>query len=64
MHQQRYFAFGEYTHPLRLTSELVDLRVGYAQWFRQVLLAEPHRTHLCKYDARCRIIFAEVSKWS
>ena len=26
----RYFAFGEYTHVLRLTSELVDLRTGYA----------------------------------
>ena len=25
-----YFAAGEYTHTLRLTSELVDLRVGYA----------------------------------
>ena len=24
------FAFGEYTHVLRLTSELVDLRTGYA----------------------------------
>ena len=24
------FAFGEYTHALRLTSELVDLRAGYA----------------------------------
>ena len=26
----RNFAYGEYTHILRLTSELVDLRVGYA----------------------------------
>ena len=31
---ERYFAFGEDTHTLRLTSELVDLRVGYAQWIR------------------------------
>ena len=29
-----YFAYGEDTHTLRLTSELVDLRVGYAKWIR------------------------------
>ena len=28
---QRYFAYGEYTLALRLTSELVDLRAGYAK---------------------------------
>ena len=27
---ESYLAFGENTHTLRLTSELVDLRVGYA----------------------------------
>ena len=31
---ERYLAFGEDTHTLRLTSELVDLRVGYAKWIR------------------------------
>ena len=29
-----YFALGEDTHALRLTSELVDLRVGYAKRIR------------------------------
>ena len=28
---ERYFAYGEYIHTLRLTSLLVDLRVGYAK---------------------------------
>ena len=32
---ESYFAFGEDTHTLRLTSELVDLRVGYAKWIRR-----------------------------
>ncbi len=27
---ERVFAYGEYTHTLRLTSELVELRAGYA----------------------------------
>ncbi len=31
---ESYFALGEDTHTLRLTSELVDLRVGYAKWIR------------------------------
>ena len=30
-HHKRYFAFGEDIRTLRLTSELVDLRVGYAK---------------------------------
>jgi hypothetical protein len=33
---QRYFAFGEYIHTLRLTSELVDLRVGYAKRIQEL----------------------------
>ena len=32
---------GEYTRTLRLTSELVDLRVGYAKRIRRAKLAEP-----------------------
>ena len=36
-----YLAFGEDTHTLRLTSELVDLRVGYAKWIRRTKFAEP-----------------------
>ena len=39
---ESYFAFGEDTHTLRLTSELVDLRVWYAKWIRRAKLAEPH----------------------
>ena len=31
---ESYLAYGENTHTLRLTSELVDLRVGYAKWIR------------------------------
>ena len=37
-----YFAYGEDTHTLCLTSELVDLRVGYAKWIRRTEFAEPH----------------------
>ena len=33
-HMESYLAYGENTHTLRLTSELVDLRVGYAKWIR------------------------------
>ena len=39
---ERYFAYGEDTRTLRLTSELVDLRVGYAKWIRRTEFAEPH----------------------
>ena len=38
---ESYFAFGEDPHILRLTSELVDLRVGYAKWIRRTEFAEP-----------------------
>ena len=31
---ERYLAYGEDIHTLRLTSELVDLRVGYAKWIQ------------------------------
>ena len=31
---ESYLAYGENTHTLRLTSELVNLRVGYAKWIR------------------------------
>ena len=31
---RRYLAYGENTHTLRLISELVDLRAGYAKWFQ------------------------------
>ena len=31
---ESYLAYGENTHTLRLTSELVDLRVGYEKWIR------------------------------
>ena len=48
----RYFAYGEDTHTLRLTSELVDLRVGYAKWIRRAKLIEPFLARaLQKYDA-------------
>ena len=33
----RYLAKGEYTHALRLTSELVDLRAGYANLYSEAL---------------------------
>ena len=39
---ESYLALGEDTHTLRLTSELVDLRVGYAKWIRRTKFAEPH----------------------
>ena len=54
-----YFAYGEDTHTLRLTSKLVDLRVGCAKWIRRTEFAEPHLKKLRKYDARCCIIFTE-----
>ena len=34
--RQSYFAFGEYIRTLRLTSELVDLRVGYAKRIQEL----------------------------
>ena len=36
-----YLASGENTHALRLTSELVDLRAGYAKRIRRAMLVEP-----------------------
>ena len=36
-----YLAFSENIHTLRLTSKLVDLRVGYAKWIRRTRFAEP-----------------------
>ena len=59
MHQWRYLAYGENTHTLRLTSELVDLRVGYAKWIRRAKLAEQHRMGLHSYDAPLCIITME-----
>ena len=61
LHQitEAYFAFGEYTHTLRLISKLIELRVGYAQRIRRAQLDEPHLTQLRKYDARCCTIFTE-----
>ena len=37
-----YFAWGENTHALRLTSKLVDLRAGYAKRIRRAKLVELH----------------------
>ena len=48
-----YFAFGEDTYILRLTSKLVVLRMWYAKRIRRARLAEPHLAKLRKYDARC-----------
>ena len=56
---ERYFAYGEDTRTLRLTSELVDLRVGYAKWIRRARLAEPHLVKLHNYDAHKCIIIME-----
>ena len=39
---ESYLALGEDTHTLRLTSKLVDLRVGYAKWIHRTRFAEPH----------------------
>ena len=50
-----YFAFGEDTYILRLTSKLVDLRMWYAKRIRRARLAEPHLAKLRKYDARCAL---------
>ena len=38
---EAYFALGEYTRTLRLISELIELRVGYAQRIRRAELDEP-----------------------
>ena len=56
---ESYLAYGEDTHPLRLTSELVDLRAGYAKWIQRAKLIEPRLMGLHSYDARCCIIFME-----
>ena len=56
---ERYLAFSENIPTLRLTSELVDLRVGYAKWIRRATLAEPHLIKLRNYDAHLYIIVTE-----
>ena len=56
---ESYFALRRRYPTLRLTSKLVDLRVGYAKWIRRTKFAEPHLTQLRKYDARCCIILTE-----
>ena len=47
---------GENTPTLRLTSELVDLRVGYSKRIQELcsLATSPRSLH--RYDARCCII--------
>ena len=51
-----------YPH-LAFTSELDTLRWDMRSGFKSYAL-EPHLTGLCIYDARCCIIYAEVSKRS
>ena len=50
-HHGEIFRLGEYTRTLHLTSELVELRVGYAKRIRRALLIEPRLISLHKYDA-------------
>ena len=59
LHHGGYLAFGEDTRTLRLTSELVDLRVGYAKWIRRT--SSPSRISwiLRRYDALECIISTE-----
>ena len=59
MHQGEIFCLRQSTNTLRLTSELVDLRVWYAQWIRRALLVEPRLIELRKDDAFLCIIFTE-----
>ena len=54
-----YFAYGEDTHTLRLTSELVDLRVGIATVDSSNGVRRATSQKLRKYDSRCCIIFTE-----
>ena len=56
---ESYFACGEYTHPLRLTSKLVDLRAGYAKRIRRAEARRATSFKLRRYDARCCIISTE-----
>ena len=56
---QSYLALGEDTHTLRLTSELVDLRVGYTKRIRRADARRATSLKLRRYDARCCIIFTE-----
>ena len=53
---QRYFAFCEDIHTLRLTSELVDIRVGYAKRIKELCSLAISQRSLHKYDARCCIM--------
>ena len=50
---------GEDTHTLRLTSELVDLRVGYTKRIRRADARRATSLKLRRYDARCCIISTE-----
>ena len=54
-----YFAFGEDTHTLRLTSKLVDLRVGYAKRIRRTGFVEPHLLSSVSMMQLCCIILTE-----
>ena len=54
-----YFACGEDTHTLRLTSELVDLRVGVCEVDSTSKARRTVSLKLRKYDASCCIIFTE-----
>ena len=51
--------YGEDTHTLRLTSKLVDLRVGYTKWIRRAKARRATSLKLRKYDAHWCIIFTE-----
>ena len=51
MHHKGYFACGENTRPLRLTSKLVDLRASYAKRIRLPYGNRTTSLKLRNYDA-------------
>ena len=64
-----HFALGEYTHALRPTSKLADLRAGYAKWIRRAEARRAASQKLRTYDARCasyvrRVIEAVITRRS
>ena len=58
-HQRRYLAYSEDALTLRLTSELVDLRVGYAKWSQQSFVSNSSDSkgirayHLVSRESSC-----------
>ncbi len=64
LHHKGYFACGEYSHALRLTSELVDLRASIATADSRAELANPLLFSSTNMMHAVHHICGGISKWS